>query len=358
MVAPPSEPTRQPPSADAASVTLVTDRADLDALSAPWEELRQRAEASPFLGPTLYRAWLEELGGSSTPRLVAVESAGRLVALAPWARRGPLAFSVPGRTRVAGELLAEPAVATVAWRLVLDAALGGRVAAVLVPHATDDELGIEGALAAAAELGLPARAAPRYKRFRLRPEGTYEDHLATWTKDRRRVVTRTRKRLEAQGELRFRAVPAAEGYDAVRAIHIRQWTPEETIEWVHTDAGTRIDRRLVAALDSTVLLLELDGRPLAGALWFDTGGTRTCVYLVRDPDVTSGSPGRLMHAEIVRRAYEDGVRRMDWMGIGGRKEVLGIEEHVGYELLVGARGPLGRGAVALRGAEQRLRARG
>src|SRR4051812_30309334 len=104
-------PTTAPPGTYHARV-IETTRA-LDALAPAWDELRESLGASPFVGPALYRAWLDERGQRVRPFVVAVEDAdGTLRAVAPFVRRGPLAYSLPGRVKVAGELLAEAADGT------------------------------------------------------------------------------------------------------------------------------------------------------------------------------------------------------------------------------------------------------
>src|SRR4051812_42187877 len=136
--------TSAPPGTYRARVVL-TSRAVED-LAPAWDDLRESLGASPFVGPTLYTAWLAERGQGVRPLVVAVEDAGgSLRAVAPLVRRGRLAYSLPGRVKVAGELLADPADATDAWRAVLASVLGPvGVRLLLVPHATDDRLGAPG----------------------------------------------------------------------------------------------------------------------------------------------------------------------------------------------------------------------
>src|SRR5690349_19892821 len=69
----------------------------LASLAPAWDELRESLDASPFAGPALYRAWLAERGRRVRPLVVAVhDGEGRLRAVAPLVRRGPLAYSLPG----------------------------------------------------------------------------------------------------------------------------------------------------------------------------------------------------------------------------------------------------------------------
>jgi CelD/BcsL family acetyltransferase involved in cellulose biosynthesis len=267
-------------------------------------------------------------------------------------RRGPVAWSLPGRVKVAGELLAAPQDAGEGWRVVLEAIFRDRGLGLLdVPHATDDAAGSEGVRAACDALGLQLRALPRYTRFRLQLEGTaWDEHLASWSRNRRTHLRKARNKLERLGALTLREVDASddEAYETLRAIHARQWEARESVSWLHLAGGARIDRRLVREVPSRILLLELDGRPIGAALWLDSAGTRVALYLTREPGLEAGSPGELLHAELVRRAFADGRRRLDLMGGGGYKHRYQLEAHTGYELLVAAPGPLGRALLALR----------
>src|SRR5262245_18940488 len=132
------------------SARLITTRNGVEALAESWEDLRRRVEGSPFVGPTLYLSWLDEFGTTEEPFVVAVRDAeGTLTAVAPWLRRGRVAYSLPGHVKVAGELLVGPDEAEDAWRAILGVALDDpQVVLVGVPHATDDLAGARGALTA------------------------------------------------------------------------------------------------------------------------------------------------------------------------------------------------------------------
>lgn len=340
---------------------VLTTELQLDEVAPAWDALRLEAEASPFLGPVLYRAWLDEFGGVK-PLVVAVEDpAGRLVGVAPLVRRGPLVFSLPGRVKVTGELLVRRSEeATDVWRAVLGAVFERRrVRAFLVPHATDDLAGVEGAKEVLGELSLGSRAYPRFRRFFLGLEGTtWDAHHAGWSKNRRAHLRKARNKLDRLGTVEFREATALEAYDVLREIHRRQWEPRRSVSWVHLDAGARVDRRLLAEVPSRVLLLELDGKAIAATLWLDSGRRRIVLYLTRDPSITESSPGELLHAETVRRAFRDNVRELDFMGEGGKKHRYELEGHIGYELVVARSGLVGSALLLLHSLLLRLRGRG
>jgi CelD/BcsL family acetyltransferase involved in cellulose biosynthesis len=342
---------------------LLENEEEVRSIASAWDDLRIETEASPFVGPILYQSWLKEVGGAR-PNVVAVfDGTGQLFALAPFVRRGPLVYSLPGRVKVAGELLLRDVIhADRAWREVLRTVFSQHdVLALDVPNATDDAAGVDGATVAASALELRYRAWPRFRRFRLRLDGTsWDAHHASWTKNRRAHLRKARNKLERRGALTFREYDALEAYQTLRDIHGRHWTPRETASWLHLEAGANIDRTLLAAVPSRILLLELDGRPVGATLWLDSGRRRVALYLTRDPEITYSSPGMLLHAEIVRRAFRDDVRELDFMGEGGRKHLYALEEHVGFELVVARKGLTGSLLLGLRrlqiDAKERFRA--
>lgn len=337
---------------------VATSVAQVEQLVPRWEALRQELNGSPLLGTALYLGWLEELGGRCAPFAVALEDkSGTLRAVAPWARRGPIVFSVPGRTMVTGELLVDDGDAHDAWTHALAAALGSRSRwAVMVPHATPDPRGLTGARAASADLRLRCHAWPRFERNRLRPgDMTFDQYMQRWSSTRRRHLRRSRMQLERLGRVRFRAVPPIEGYELLRSMHNRRWQPGQSVYWMHSEAGARIDRRMLAELPGQTLLLELDEVPIAAATWLDCGDFRVAVYIARDPDVRVGSPGELLFVETLRRAFLDGIRELDLMGAGGYKASFGVRSEVGYEILVTRRGPVGHAIPTARAMQFRLR---
>ena len=336
---------------------VIATTAGVEGFAPRWESLRSELEGTPFLGSVFYLGWLEKLGSGFDPLLVTVTGdRGELIAVAPWARRGPLAISVSGRGGVAGELLVADRDGAEAWRLILASVLRrGGPRAIVVPHATDGPRGLGGARSAASSLGLPLSAQARFVRHRLQLRGTtFEEHLTTWSGKRRYSVRRSQRRLEARGALSLHRISGAEGYDTVRMLHLRQWTADQTIHQVHTAAGVALDQLLLAGIPSEALVLESEGLPLAAALWLDSGHLRVLQYLVRDPEETETSPGELVHFHVVRLAFEDDVRELDTMGAGGNKEHLGIPGEPAYELRIG-RGAMGRAMLGVRATQLRVR---
>jgi len=358
--APPAAPPRHlsivpPPAPDERlHARVLTSSEEVAALRPDWDALVERCAASAFLSGTFFIAWLEEMGAGSAPFVVAVEEAdGRLRGICPWARRGALAFSVPGRFRVAGELLAAPGDLETVWRIGLRAALRRRrVRAVVVPWLPAGPQ-VEAATAACQELRLAHRALARYRRWLQPLAGTFDEYHSGLSTRRRRALRNGRNKLEREGEVVFRDVAYDDALPTLRAFFARQWDPRLRMDviWLDSAEGSAIDRRVLERFAHEVVLLEVGGRAVAGAVTVSCGDYRTFLYLVRDPDVSAASPGETLNLELIRRAYADGVRVFDHMGEGGRKDWQGVAPTQGYELVVTRRGPLGAALLAARGAQ-------
>ncbi len=329
---------------------IITSEVGLEALDSRWAALQRDVSASPFTGPALYRGWLEEHEQSAHTFVVVVEEGDELVAVAPWVRRGTIAYSLPGRVLVAGELVASRSAAQAAWTRVLDVvATDSDVRAVLIPHLTPGAEGLAGATAACAELGLDYRAWRRFVRYRLAlGETSFEAWLSSWSRGGRRNLKRAQRDLAALGPLRFERVSVADGMETLRAMHMSQWPAGESHSWLHTDAGLRIDARLAAALPSGILLALIGERPVAATLWLDSGLRRTTYYAGRDTSFAAGRPGELVFVELVRQAFADGMHELDTMGHGAAKDHLRLECEPGYELVVATGGLAGRALLAAR----------
>ena len=342
------------------SARVLTSLAEVEKSADAWDELRVQCSASAFISPHLLTAWLANLGTDHRPFVVVVEDAdGRLRAVAPLVRRGRLAFNLPGRALVAGELLVSPADSAPAWVEVVRTVCEHReVSLTILPCLTPGAEGVAGARAACKALGVPHRAWHRFERYRLPLEGSsLEAWLATWSRNGRQQLGKKRRRLERRGELVFRRLSGPDGYPIVRELHLKQWPTTKTVSWLHTPAGERVDKALAEQLSSGTLVLELDGKPLAGIFWLDSGTRRTAYYAGRDLTFEIGAPGELVFVDFVRRAFEDGVTELDTMGYGRAKDHWRLELQDGWELAFGPKNLAGRLTVATRRAQLRLRRR-
>ena len=112
----------------------------------------------------------------------------------------------------------------------------------------------------------------------------------------------------------------------------------------------------MSEIPSRVLVMLLDDSPIAASLYFDTGDRRVFLYQTRDTSFARMSIGLVLQAEKIRRSIDDGVRSVDEMGGDPKKARLGLEDHQGFELLIGRRGVGGRAVLLARLAQLKVRA--
>lgn len=317
-----------------------------------WELLREAVGATPYAGPVFLRLWLEHLGSGWRPFVVLVEEqeSGRLVAVAPLVRRHRVAVCAPGRLAVAGELVADSRAAPAAWRVVAETLGTSRdVAFTLFPHLPIGRRGKSGAEAALATTDLPWRTWPRFVRYTLDlRDRDFETYFASLTRKTRYGYRSTHDRLGNLGEVSVRRVGGVAAYEHLRPLHVRQWSADRTIHWVHTEGGMSLDRSLFAAYDTGGLVVEVDGRTIAAAVFLDVSGKRIVPYVARDIDLKVGSPGLYLWIELIRSTFGEGLELLDTLGQGAIKDQLNLQRQIEYELVLGSGRFSGRAAVGAR----------
>jgi CelD/BcsL family acetyltransferase involved in cellulose biosynthesis len=153
-------------------------------------------------------------------------------------------------------------------------------------------------------------------------EGTFEDFERTLPSKFRREVRRRRRKLEEEGEVTLEVEEGRERLDELLdegfAIEGSGW---KTARGTAIASRSETDRfyRLVAAWAAARGMLELrflrlDGRPLAFGMSLGTGGEVHVVKVGYDPEWARFAPGTLLTHAAIARAYEQGLRRYDFLG--------------------------------------------
>jgi CelD/BcsL family acetyltransferase involved in cellulose biosynthesis len=141
---------------------------------------------------------------------------------------------------------------------------------------------------------------------------SWEDFLATKSRNFRQQTGRHRRRLEGRYETSFRLVES-EGLerdlDAFFALHLARW------EGAHSDfAGPDRAFQQAFAVRAQELgwlrlwLVELDGKPAAAAYVLRFAGRDAIYQTGRDPAYAKERIGQILLAHVVRDAIEDGIR--------------------------------------------------
>ena len=325
-----------------------------ESLAAEWEALADRAGATPFARA----GWVAVWAAAFAPRrleILAARRDGRLAGLLAVARgRGGTRSAANAHTPHFEILAEDPVVA----RMLVDELYAERPRSVALAYLDPSAAGWTAALAG-------ARAA-RYRtatRVVLRsPYVTVAGEHEAYLRSRRRGfladLRRRRRRLAECGAVTFEAceggplsgplldellVLEAAGWKAARGTAI---------------AGRASTRRFYTAVTAwaaargtlRLLVLRLDGRPLAALLGVQEDGVH---YLLKggfDPQYARYSPGQLVLAEAIERGFADGLRRIE---LGGGADPYKLQWADAVRELVGvtafapsAAGSLGWIAVA------------
>jgi CelD/BcsL family acetyltransferase involved in cellulose biosynthesis len=186
-----------------------------------------------------------------------------------------------------------------------------------------------------------------------RPEGGWEEYLASRSKNLRQQLGRKQRKLEREHELRFRlsddAARVGEDMQTLFRLHRARWGEE--------GSGALSGHRAAFHLDFATLALErgwlrlwmaeADGEPVAAWYGFRFGGAESYYQSGRDPDRERSSVGLVLLAHTMRQAMDDGMREYRLLRGGETYKDRFATRDPGVETVAVGRG-LGR-AVALAG---------
>ena len=291
---------------------------NISPLAAEWDDLADRTSAPPFLRPGWFAAW-EEAFGAASLEVLAVRRHGRLAGVLPLQRRRATVSSL---TNVHTPAYA-PVVEDEQAAKELGHVLAGRGALqIVLEHVDADAPALQACLAP-----LRARGCRLLTRtMNLSPyvslDGDVSDFERGLRAKRRSNLRRVRRRLESRGALSLEVADGGERLDELLAEGFRV----EAAAWKE-GGGTAISSRRETrrfytaaarwAAEKGMLrlaYLRLDGRPVAFDYCLEGDG---CHYLLKtgyDPAYRSDAPGMLMRYEMIRRAFELGLRSYEFLG--------------------------------------------
>jgi CelD/BcsL family acetyltransferase involved in cellulose biosynthesis len=284
-----------------------------------WDDLAERAGASPFLRPGWVCAGWRAFGRGEL-RVLAVRTAGRLDALLPlMSHRGVLRPPSDTETPEFGMLavdsgsaqqLAEQALDTPATRLDL------------APVAPDG-LGVAELLRRAAARGRRWLVRPAFASPYIRLTGTtwaaYEHSLDA---KRRRELRRRRRRLEERGELSLEV--HADSADLAERLALGLFLERSGWKAAH---GTSIDsspatRRFYHDIAEwaagrgwlRLAYLRVDGRAIGFDLCLETARAHYLLKTGYDPEFAPYGPGALLRHAMIERAFAQGLETYEFLG--------------------------------------------
>jgi CelD/BcsL family acetyltransferase involved in cellulose biosynthesis len=284
------------------------------AVAAEWNDLCERVGASPFMRPVWIGEWWNAFGSGRLEERT-VRSDGRLRALVPVvpgvrSLRSPTNWHTPEFAPLAED---EDAAAELARTLFDDV------------WTLDFALLYEwsGALrAAATAAGHTILERVMLQSPYVEPRGTFDEYLASLTKDRRGDLRRHRRRLEAMGELTTEIADGRERFDEYLAEAFRiegsGWKTERgtaIVSQPHTlRLYTEVARWAAAAGMLRLCFLRLDGKPIATEIALETNRR---IYLVKggyDVEYRKYGPGMLLEVELVGHVHRNELESLELLG--------------------------------------------
>lgn len=285
---------------------------------ADWEDLADRVGANPFLHPGFVLAWQRAFGRE--PLLLAtVRRAGELAAALPLVRRGAVLVSPANWHTPQSGLLAEDADAATALASLIGRSRARRISLAFIDGADGDTLALSAEIRRAGYRVLE-RTLTRSPYLEL--HGDWAEFEAGMKSSARSNLRRLRRRLQELGTLTLDEVDGGVRLDEGLAEVIRV----EGLAW-KGGRGTAIDSQQntrefygdVARWAAErgwlrIHILRLDRDPVAVSLAIEAHKVFFGVKLGYDPAHSRLSPGMIMLDELVRRAFENRLSRVEMLG--------------------------------------------
>lgn len=314
---------------------------------------------SPFLLAGYVAPWVEHLAAPGSSLLLAAESGGRIVGGLPLVlhRQGGVSAArwVGGVEATPADLLLAPGAPGGTAAALAEAASQAADLALLAGLPTAPVAGDAGQLTLVERIAAPVLVTgPDW-------DAVYEGHVSSQT---RKTHRKRRRRLEEAGDLEVVVARDAESVaralpDAF-AVHGRRWDGAADGSTFGTEAGRAFHLAAGPGLAATgaalLVLIRLDGRPIAFQYAL-RAGTSLCLFRIgHDPDEARNSPGLLAMLAAMEAASRDGVTRIELLG-GGEDYKLAFADGTDpmHDGIGWARGPRGRAMAALQVAALRGR---
>jgi CelD/BcsL family acetyltransferase involved in cellulose biosynthesis len=309
-----------------AAAEMLVDEVALEAIVADWAKLAD-LNAAATCTPAWMLAWLRHLAPAGTePRVIAVRDGEELIGVLPFcARRADRG----GRRLIlmAGELSSSVAPLARPDRVWEVAAAAGELLDDRAHRPDLIEMSPTPAFSpwnAALREAWPGPMRPVAYRRNLNPAptvsfaGTYEEWLRGRSSNFRKNARRYRKRFDGDGAtMRFADAATVEADIATLVeLHRKRWENiDHPSHWlVHGEKIVDFLREVAAGLlptgDFRLIMLELDGEPMAAELAIAAGGDPDSVNLGWDERFKQYAPATLTLLRLIEDGFERGDRRL------------------------------------------------
>jgi len=289
---------------------------EVDELASAWDDLAGRTGASPFAHPGWLLAWSEAYSRPERLRIVSVWRENDLVAVLPVDIRGRSAFSPTNWHTPAFTAVAADAGATQVAVGGLLAAYGRRVRLSFVPDGDPmmDTL--------FSPMGHHVSRRVLQRSPHVAVEGPWDAYLAGRSANLRSDVRRRLRRIEELGPVRL---DVSDGTTALGSL-LDEGLRLEGSGWKE-DAGTAIassesTRRFYSNIASwaaprgwlSLAFLRVGERAVAFQYGIVANNTYHFLKGGYDPGLRSCSPGKVLHALMIERTFDEGLSRYDFLG--------------------------------------------
>lgn len=323
----------------------------------------------PRPSPWLLHAWLTEwwrhYGDGAELCVHVARRDGALVGALPLAVRAQFGVRVLdffGHFRAAPvDLLASDGEGDAVAALAQRAAAGG--------HDVADIFGLHASSRLAASLGGRLRLIPRVESPVLDLSAGWEETYRSHTDSKKRNLHKRRRRqLSELGTLRTTVARTPEelevALDAAFDLHALRWEGRPDGSGFATPVGRRFHRAAIRRLGEDdiprLVMLTLDGRPIAFHYYFAFCGRMFVHRLAFDPRLSRYSPGLVNTLDALEAAAAEGLTLVEYLG-GGERYKLELSDRFDplYEGFGLARSPQGHalmhGRLAVIGTRRMLK---
>jgi CelD/BcsL family acetyltransferase involved in cellulose biosynthesis len=300
-------------------VIAIERHARTELLAAEWDALADRAGASPFARPGWVAAW----AAAFAPRRLEVLAArrdGRLEGVLAVRRGGAGMRAAANAHTPHFEVLGSD---TVVVRRLVDELYAQRPRSVTLAYLDPTAPGWAAALAGGRAAGYRLATRVVVRSPCVTVVGEHDAYLRTRRRSFLADLRRRRRRLEESGAVTFEACAGGQRagplLEELLALEAAGWKAARGTAIAARASTQRFYAAVTAwaAARGTLRLLALRvaGRPLAALLGVEEDGV---LYLLKggfDPVYARYSPGQLVLAKTIERAFADGLRRVE-LGAG------------------------------------------
>lgn len=334
---------------------------ELDAVAPEWDGLvRAMARPSPFLLHGWVTAWWRRYGEGGRLATIVARRDGRAVGIVPaYIRRSHgvrVARFLGGHESALADVLLAPGEPASTARLLVDELRRQ-------PFDFADFFGLPGGSALASAGGPPLIERVDAPVLEM-PEGWEALYAARVGSKKRSLHRRRLRQLGEVGTVEFVTGRTEEELkplleEAFR-LHELRWRGRPDASTFGTDEGRVFHREALRSLASQgvlrLVMMRVGGAPAAFHYFFALDGVMVVHRLAFDPALASYSPGLVATLETLRRASEEGLTKVEFLGGGERyKMELADRREPLYQGIGLGRSPLGALAARQRAASIRLR---